>query len=272
MRGVHQLEGAELANARIVTRSDGYHLLVTCYRFTEELPDSVKHKGALGVDFGVKTSFTLSTGEKFDYAVGETERLKKLQRSLKRKTKGSNNYKKIQILITREYQHITNRRDDLADKFVHEILSYERVFIQDEQIAGWRSKKGYVRGGRKIQRSVLGRVKQKLAQHPRVTVLPKHVATTATCVCGEVTKHAPGLDVFSCPVCGYKDDRDVHAAKNMIRLSGYEGKVIGVDCTDFKPVESMSSACDVVGTELGSDHSSYDNDCEAGSPVALAAR
>lgn len=90
VRGVHQLEGAELANARIVTRSDGYHLLVTCYRFTEELPDSVKHKGALGVDFGVKTSFTLSTGEKFDYAVGETERLKKLQRSLKRKTKGSN--------------------------------------------------------------------------------------------------------------------------------------------------------------------------------------
>lgn len=271
VRGAHQLEGAELANAKILTRPDGYHLLVTCYRFTEELPDPVKHKGALGVDFGVKTSFTLSTGEKFDYAVGETERLKKLQRSLKRKTKGSNNYEKIQALITREYQHITNRRDDLANKFVHEILSCERVFIQDEQIAGWRSKKGYVRGGRKIQRSVLGRVKQKLVQHPRVTVLPKHVATTATCVCGEVTKHAPGLDVFSCPSCGYKEDRDIHAARNMIRLAGYEGKVIGVDCTDFKPVESVSSACDVVGAELGSSTPRTIYDREAGSPAALAA-
>ena len=272
IRGVFQLEGTELANAKFIRRPDGFHLLVTTYRFTDEILSQIKHSGAVGVDFGVKTSFTLSTGEKFDIAVGETERLKRLQRKLACQQQGSNNYKKTQDKISREYQHITNRRDDLANKFVHEILSCEHVFIQDEQIAGWCSKKGYVRGGRKIQRSILGRVKQKLAQHPRVTVLPKYVATTATCVCGEVTKHAPGLDVFSCPACGYKDDRDVHAAKNMIRLSGYEGALIGVGCTDFKPVESVSSACDVIGTELGSHHSSYGYDREAGSPAAKAAR
>ena len=252
VRGVVQFEGTELANAKLVRRPDGFHLLVTTYRFTDEIPSQIKHKGVVGVDFGVKTSFTLSTGEKFDIAVGETERLKRLQRKLARQQKGSNNYKKTQDKISREYQHITNRRDDIANKLSHEILSYEQVFMQDENIAGWRSKRGYVRGGRKIQHSVLGRVKSRLMSNPRVTVLDKRVATTATCVCGMKTKHAPNKRVFDCDFCGYSDDRDVHAAKNMIRLSGVDNLVLSTDHTELTPVELTTSACDVVGKELGS--------------------
>lgn len=252
VRGVAQLEGTELANAKLVRRPDGFHLLVTTYRFTDKIPSQIKHEGVVGVDFGVKTSFTLSTGEKFDIAVGETERLKRLQRKLARQQKGSNNYKKTQDKISREYQHITNRRDDIANKLSHEILGYEQVFMQDENIAGWRSKRGYVRGGRKIQRSVLGRVKARLMANPRVTVLDKHVATTATCICGVKTKHAPDKWVFACASCGYKDDRDIHAAKNMVRLSGVDNLELSTDRTESTPVELTTSACDVVGKELGS--------------------
>lgn len=252
VRGVAQLEGTELANAKLVRRPDGFHLLVTTYRFTDEIPSQIKHEGVVGVDFGVKTSFTLSTGEKFDIAVGETEHLKRLQRKLARQQKGSNNYKKTQDKISREYQHITNRRDDIANKLSHEILGYEQVFMQDENIAGWRSKRGYVRGGRKIQRSVLGRVKARLMANPRVTVLGKHAATTATCTCGVKTKHAPDKRVFVCDSCGYKDDRDIHAAKNMVRLSGVDNLELSTDRTELTPVELTTSACDVVGKELGS--------------------
>ena len=252
VRGVSQLEGTELANAKLVQRPDGFHLLVTSYRFTDEIPSQIKHEGAVGVDFGVKTSFTLSTGEKFDIAVGETEHLKRLQRKLARQQQGSNNYKKTQDKISREYQHITNRRDDIANKLSHEILGYEQVFMQDENIAGWRSKRGYIRGGRKIQRSVLGRVKARLMANPRVTVLGKHVATTATCICGVRTKHTPDKRVFVCGSCGYKDDRDIHAAKNMVRLSGVDNLELSTDRTESTPVELTTSACDVVGKERSS--------------------
>ena len=252
VRGVVQLEGTELANAKLVRRPDGFHLLVTTYRFTDEIPSQIKHEGVVGVDFGVKTSFTLSTGEKFDIAVGETERLKRLQRKLARQQKGSNNYMKTQDKISREYQHITNRRDDIANKLSHEILGYEQVFMQDENIAGWRSKRGYVRGVRKIQRSVLGRVKAHLMANPRVTVLGKHVATTATCICGAKTKHTPDKRTFVCASCGYSDDRDIHAAKNMVRLSGVNSLELSTDRTELTPVELTTSACDVVGKELGS--------------------
>ena len=271
VRGVSQLEGTELANAKLVRRPDGFHLLVTSYRFTDEIPSQIKHEGVVGVDFGVKTSFTLSTGEKFDIAVGETEHLKRLQRKLARQHKGSNNYKKTQDKISREYQHITNRRDDIANKLSHEILGYEQVFMQDENIAGWRSKRGYIRGGRKIQRSVLGRVKARLMANPRVTVLGKHVATTATCICGVRTKHTPDKRVFVCDSCGYKDDRDIHAAKNMVRLSGVDNLELSTDRTESTPVELTTSACDVVGKELGSSssHAQVRPDDEAGSPSPL---
>ena len=271
VRGVSQLEGTELANAKLVNRSDGFHLLVTTYRFTDEIPSQIKYEGVVGVDFGVKTSFTLSTGEKFDIAVGETERLKRLQRKLARQEKGSNNYKKTQDKISREYKHITDRRDDIANKLSHEILGYDQVFIQDENIAGWRSKRGYARGGRKIQRSVLGRVKARLSSNPRVTVLDKHVATTATCVCGVKTKHTPDKRTFVCSSCGYSDDRDIHAAKNMIRLSGVDNLILGTGRTELTPVELTTSACDVVGKELGSSpsHAQVRPDDEAGSPSPL---
>lgn len=271
VRGVSQLEGTELANAKLVRRPDGFHLLVTSYRFTDEIPSQIKHEGVVGVDFGVKTSFTLSTGEKFDIAVGETEHLKRLQRKLARQHKGSNNYKKTQDKISREYQHITNRRDDIANKLSHEILGYEQVFMQDENIAGWRSKRGYIRGGRKIQRSVLGRVKARLMANPRVTVLGKHVATTATCICGVRTKHTPDKRVFVCDSCGYKDDRDIHAAKNMVRLSGVDNLELSTDRTESTPVELTTSACDVVGKERSSGLSAAQvrPDEEAGSPSPL---
>ncbi len=266
VRGVSQLEGTELANAKLIRRSDGFHLLVTTYRFTNDIPSKIKYKGAVGVDFGVKTSFTLSTGEKFDIAVGETERLKRLQRKLARQEKGSNNYMKTQDKISREYQRIINRRNDIANKLAYEILGYEQVFIQDENIVGWRSKRGYARGGRKIQHSVLGRVKARLSANPRVTVLDKHVATTATCVCGVKTKHTPDKRTFVCPSCGYSDDRDIHAAKNMIRLSGVNNLILGTDRTELTPVELTTSSCDVVGKELGSSpsHAQVRLDDEAG--------
>lgn len=252
VRGVSQLDEAELANAKLVRRPDGFHLLVTTYRLTKDIPSQIKYEGVVGVDFGLKTSFTLSTGEKFDIAVGETERLKRLQRKLARQEKGSNNYMKTQDKISREYQHITNRRDDIANKLSREILGYEQVFIQDENISGWKSKRGFARGGRKIQRSVLGRVKARLSANPRVMVLDKHVATTATCVCGVKTKHTPNKRTFVCASCGYSDDRDIHAAKNMVRLSGIDDLNLGTGRTELTPVELTTSACDVVGKELGS--------------------
>lgn len=221
--GLDQLAGVdEVANAKLVSRPDGYVLIVTTYthpahnlgRATQEFqPNTV-----LGIDMGVATHLTLSNGVKLDALFEETDRLKRLRRKLSRQTKGSANWRKTLHLIRRETHKITNRKNDAANKVLHEILRNEYIFLQDDNISSWKRKAGWVRGGKRLQDSILGRVKAVLMDHPRVTVIPRYTPTTATCICGVKTKHGLSKRIFACGSCRYTDDRDMHAAKNMIRF------------------------------------------------------
>lgn len=91
----------------------------------------------------------------------ETERLKRLQKKLARQVKGSKGYYKTRIKIRDEHAKIVNRRNDKANKLVHELLKYKTVIIQDEQLKTWH-KNGH---GKTIQHSISGRVKAKLLEH-----------------------------------------------------------------------------------------------------------
>lgn len=245
VRGIKQIpKGAEFANAKLVQRADGYHVLVTTFLDNEHayLKKQNEHeKGTvIGIDMGLKTSLTYSDRTKVNVRVGESDRLKRLQKKLARQTRGSNNYHKTLVKIRREYQKMTNLRNDHANKVVRDILRNEYVFIQDENISGWRRKNGCVRGSRTVQQNILGRVKARLKDNERVYVLPRHIATTQHCPeCGFNTKHTPDLREFECSNCGYTADRDVNAACNMVRL--------GIDHFSpmehrLAPVEKLSSA------------------------------
>ena len=119
--------------------------------------------------------------------------------------------------MQKEYQKLSNRKDDLANKIVAKLLSHDEVYMQDENISGWH--KGLF--GKQVQHSVMGRVKAKLIHHERSVVLDKWVPTTKYCYhCHQ--KHPDiALDdrTFVCPYCGYTEDRDIHSAKNMIIMA-----------------------------------------------------
>ena len=217
--GWKQLEWAdELANAKLLNKPDGYYLAVTCYRAKTKQEEGFHADTVVGVDMGVATHLTLSNGVKVNASVQEIERLKRLQRKLSRQVKGSKNHWKTKTLIQREYQKMTNKKDDLANKIVADLLKNEVVCLQDENLAGWRRENGYIRGGKKLHHSVLGRVKAKLVASDRVVVLRKDAATTQTCVCGERRKLHVSERHYFCGACGYSQDRDVHAAQNMVRM------------------------------------------------------
>lgn len=216
VKGGSQLRGFEIANAKLLNKPDGYYLTVTC--FEEKKPEVFQPGTVVGLDMGVKTHITLSDGSEVNVLVGETERLKRLQRKLSRQMKGSNRYRKTRELIQREYQKMDNKKDDTANKFVHQLLNHELVFMQDEQLSSWRKRNGVVRSGRKLQHSILGRVKAKLKSSERVVMLRKNAPTTQACVCGARNKHQLDQRIYFCSSCGYSAPRDVHAAQNMVRL------------------------------------------------------
>lgn len=234
VNGIRQIpDGAEFANAKLVRKPDGYHIMVTTFLMPDS-PYAVRQRTyepdtTVGVDMGLKTSLTLSDGSLVSAYVEETNRLRRLQKKLTRQKKDSRGYWNTRHMIRREYQRMSNRRDDIANKLVRGLMRNEMVFFQDENISSWRHKHGFVRGGRKIQHSVLGRVKARLKDQPRAYMLDRFVATTQTCpVCGTRTKHMPGVDTFVCGHCGYTADRDWNAACNMIRI-GYVTKVSSVE-------------------------------------------
>ena len=215
LRTGNQLQIAdELANANLVKKADGYYLKVTAFINKKNFKEKQKNRKEIGLDFGIKTSITTSEGEKLDVSIEESDRLKKLQRQMFRRVKGSNNrYKTIQ-LIRREYQKLSNKKEDKSNKIVSKLKQYSCICMQDEQIAGWH--KGLF--GKQVQNSCLGRVKSKLKALPQSIILDKWIPTTKLCPkCHKKQNMSLDKKQYICE-CGYQEDRDIHSAKNMLTI------------------------------------------------------
>ena len=247
VRGVRQLDGWEQAKAILTSEADGWHLHVTCYMDKEKYRKKREAKRLapvkdtiIGLDMGVKTAITCSDGTEYDVMVEETDRLKREQRKLNRKKKGSNNRQRNRMRIRRVYAKQRNRLDDAANKIAAELLRNETIFMQDEQVGVWQR-----RYGRKIQHSILGRVKSRLFRHTgQVVALSKWEPTTQLCpICGEKTRIPLRQRIYKCADCGYTATRDAKAAQTMVWLgqSKYSDK-IPLGRGEYKPVENASGS------------------------------
>lgn len=217
--GMEQIPiGAEPANAKLIRKPSGIYVHLTCYlpavasAEPEEKKDDVDRLlEAIGTDLGIKITITTSDGRKYDISIRETERLKGLQRKLARQIKGSKGWYATRGLIRREYEKITNRRKDKANKVFHEIAEGRDILVmQDDNIQGWQ--KGLF--GKQVQNSCLGTLKSKFKADPRTVVISRWFPSTAVCpICGH--KHdgmTLGVENFICPVCGYTEERDTKGA------------------------------------------------------------
>ena len=217
--GMEQIPAdAEPANAKLIRKPSGVYVHLACYLPTaspavseDEKDDVDRLLEAIGTDLGIKTTITTSDGRKYDISIRETERLKGLQRKLARQIKGSKGWYATRELIQREYEKITNRRKDKANKVFHDIAEGQEVLvIQDDNIRGWQ--KGLF--GKQVQNSCLGTLKSKFKADPRTVVISRWFPSTAVCpICGN--KHEGmtlGVKEFVCPVCGYTEERDTKGA------------------------------------------------------------
>lgn len=232
----------ELASAKLLNTPKGYYIAISTFIFKHDLPRKPFNGKTVAIDFGCETSLTYSDGRKQSVLVGESEHLKRLQQRLARQKKGSNNRERTKRLIRKQYQKLTNVKDDLANKILAELKFYDNVVIQDEQIAKWQ-KTGH---GKKIQHSVLGRVKSKLmSQFDNVVVLDKMIPTTKICMdCGQTHDMDVSQRWFKCS-CGCSGDRDIHAAQNMLEIAamllGCKRLSVPVGRREFKREEFLKA-------------------------------
>ena len=253
VRTGNQLQIAdELANANLIKKLDGYYLNVTAFINKENWKAIQTNGKEIGLDFGIKTSITTSEGEKLDVSIEESERLKKLQRELFRRVKSSNNMHKTIKLIQREYQKLSNKKQDKANKIVHQLKQYDRIYMQDEQLSNWQ-KNGF---GKQIQHSCLGTVKAKLKMLPQTVILDKWIPTTKLCPdWGKLLDLSLADRTVECS-CGHVEDRDIHSAKNMIFIakSCFKNSLVPTEhreitLTEFRASALGSNAYEKAGTK-----------------------
>lgn len=223
-RGLNQFDESviKFRNAHLMKKCNSFFLKICISKI---IPNHESTRNVIGIDFGIKDNFTLSDGRKLNCKVGETVRLKKLQRKFARskringKNFRTNNQQKLLNKIHKEYQKMSNQKNDFINKFLHDLdINYDTIVFQDEQLKGWKNLKG---NRNTIQHSCLGILKRKLIerakeQPDRYIMHSRWLPTTQYCPrCHKKNKHNLDERTYNCS-CGYSFDRDIHAARNML--------------------------------------------------------
>lgn len=205
-----------------------------------ELPDQLavcENQETVGVDLGIKTLATLSTGEKFEAPkplARSMDKLRRLSRQLSGKKKGSQNSKKAQVKLARLHYRISCIRADALHKLTTMLVQrFGTVVIEDLNVAGMQQNKHI---SRTISDVGFGEFRRQLTYKTleygvSLVVADRWFPSSKTCSdCGFK------LDILSlstrewvCPVCGVVHDRDVNAAINLKQLGWVTPEVTPVD-------------------------------------------
>src|SRR5215470_5957542 len=129
-----------ILNGRIKEQAGRWYLTITVE--IEPMAQAVaRPPRSVGIDFGLSRFATLSNGDKSEtqahYRQAEGK-LKRLQRGLARKKKGSNNRKKWKLKIARAHERVSNLRNDFLHKFTSEVAKrFTIVCVEDLCLKGW---------------------------------------------------------------------------------------------------------------------------------------
>lgn len=133
------LEGFTVKQARIVKRASGFYLMLT-FQADVDIPDMPITGRVVGIDVGLQYFLSTSDGleiERPRFFVEMQRKLKLLQRQLKRKEIGSNNWRKAQKKVARLHEQISNTRKDFHFKTAHRLCDQsETIAVEQLNLIG----------------------------------------------------------------------------------------------------------------------------------------
>jgi putative transposase len=225
-------DGAEPSTVTVSRDAAGrWHISILVETTVETLPPL---DSAVGIDAGITSLLTLSTGEKIAnprHERRDRERLAKAQRAMARKQKGSKNRDKAKVKAARVYARITDRRRDGLHKLSTRIIcENQAVIIEDLSVRSMVRNHSLARAISDASWSELRRQLEYKADWYGRTVIAvdRFYPSSKTCsACGAIAAKMPlGVREWECRACGASHDRDVNAAVN-IRAAGLAVQACG---------------------------------------------
>jgi putative transposase len=225
VRWSRSLEGTP-KTVTLSREADGWYM---CFSCADVLTQPLEPTGQeTGIDLGIESFATLANGKHVltpaCYRKAE-RRLKRLQRCVSRRKKGSHRRRKAVRLLARAHQTVRRQRQDFHHKTALALVrDNDAIYYEDLQTANMvrnhRLAKSIADAGWSQFLTILS-FKAACAGRRAVAVPPAF--TSQTCSgCGVLVTKGLSVRWHSCPECGTSLHRDHNAALNILRLDREE--------------------------------------------------
>jgi putative transposase len=176
----------------------------------------------VGIDAGITSLLTLSTGEKITNPRQEKREraaLARVQRELARKEKGSKNRDKARVKVARVHARITDRRRDHLHKLTTRLVrENQAIVIEDLTVRNMVKNRTLARAISDASWTQMrAMLEYKCAWYGRELVVVDRwfPSSKLCCACGALQGRMPlNVREWTC-ACGVVHDRDVNAARNI---------------------------------------------------------
>jgi putative transposase len=211
---------SEPSSVTVIKDAAGRHFASFVVQTTDEPLPGVESE--VGIDLGLTHFAVLSDGTKVaapKFLRRAARKLRRLQKDLSRKAKGSNNRKKAVVKVARAHARVADTRRDWQHKLSTAIIrDNQAVYVEDLCVVGL----GRTRLAKSVHdagwASFVGMLEYKAARYGRTFAkIDRFLPSTRMCSrCGRINdKMALTVRAWDCP-CGAAHDRDVNAAMNVL--------------------------------------------------------
>jgi putative transposase len=199
----------------------------------EPLPTA---ESQVGIDLGVTSLVALSNGQKVANPKSfktKRRKLKRVQKALSRKQKGSNNRYKARLKVARVHQEIGDARQDFLHKLTTRLVrENQTIAVEDLSVKNMvKNRKLALAISDASWGELVRQLEYKCDWYGRSFVkIDRWFPSSKRCGhCGHIVDKLP-LEIreWDCPKCGTHHDRDINAAKNIL-AAGLAVKVCGAN-------------------------------------------
>ena len=185
-----------------------------------------KNGKVIGIDWNCRDDcfLTLSNGTKAKCPRFLREKEKQLahyqKQMSKRFVKGveiqSNNYYKSKYKVAKLHEKVAWQREDWLHKLSRDLCNkYETVFVENINLQTMSSE---LKHGKVISDQGFGMLRTMIAYKGNLVKVPAKNTSKMCSNCNYVNpKVVLGVEQWKCPICGETHDRDINAARNILR-------------------------------------------------------